>query len=67
MRAGRSAAVAHLASQAVAIVLVADRASNHELTFVQAAAVAGIAVPLWVLLRQRVLRRRTLATGAAPA
>jgi len=55
------AAVVHLAAQAVAIVLLADRGASWELLFVQAAAVAGLLVPLWVLVRQHLLRRRTLA------
>lgn len=59
-----AAAVTHLIGQVIAVAIVADSSSGYENLFVQAAAVLGVAVPVWVAIRQSVLRRRTLAATA---
>lgn len=60
-----AALVAYLICQVVAIVLVANRQRHLELIYVQLMAFAGVVVPVWVVLRQHLLRRATLSMAVA--
>jgi hypothetical protein len=56
------AVAAQVVCQMIAIALVRDRElTGFAGTFVTLAAIAGVAVPAWVVFRQRVLRQRVLA------
>ena len=55
-----SAIVAYLIAELIAVIMVADRERNFGSAYVQAMAIVAVAVPVWVAVRQRALRQRTV-------
>jgi hypothetical protein len=57
---------AHLLFQSIGIGMLTDNyLSSTETMVIEMAAMTGVLVPLWVLMRQRALRRRVLAGASA--